>query len=139
MADDAAFLRSSNQGFVSLLTEFALGEFGEGAGEAGLVRNATSTGVTAEVPEGLIGVQFGDELAGVRAVKDALGEEGVGQSEARFGRVPGGGIGGEEASKGDHGAGGDEERESVVEGADFELEAGEKFGLAEMSELQEAR
>ena len=30
-------------------------------------------------------------------------------------------------------------RELVVEGADFELEAGEKFGLEEMSELQEAR
>ena len=139
VADDAAFLRGSNKGLVSLLTEFGLGEFGEGPREAGLMGNATSTGVTAEAPEGLIGVQFGDELAGVRAVKDALGEEGVGQSEARFGRATGGRVGSEEASKGDHGAGGDEERQLVVEVADFELEAGEKFGLEEMTELQEAR
>ena len=86
VADDAAFLSGSNQGFVSLLTELGLGEFGESPREAGLMGNATSTGVTAEAPEGLIGVQFGDKLAGVRAIKDALGEEGVGQSEARVGR-----------------------------------------------------
>ncbi len=64
-----------------LLAEFELGEFGEGAGEAGFVRDATSAGVAEEAAEGFVRVQFGDELAGVRAVKDALGEEGVGQSE----------------------------------------------------------
>lgn len=41
--------------------------------------------------------------------------------------------------RGDHGAGGDEERESVVDGADFGFEAGGKFGMEEMSELQQAR
>ena len=73
--------------------------------------NTTSTGVAAEAPEGLIGVQFGDELAGVRAVKDALGEESVGQSEAPVGR----------------------------RGGRFRARGGGKFGLEEMSELQEAR
>ena len=54
VADDAAFLRGSNKGFVSLLTELGLGEFGEGAGEAGFVRDATSAGVAAETAEGFV-------------------------------------------------------------------------------------
>lgn len=52
------------------------------------MRDVPAGGVTAEPAEGFVAVQFGDELAGVRAVEDAFGREGMGEGEAGLGRRP---------------------------------------------------
>jgi hypothetical protein len=78
VADQAALLGGADERFVSGLGEFGMSELGEGLREAGFVRDLFAGGVTAEPAEGFVVVQFGDEVARVRAIEDASGQEGMG-------------------------------------------------------------
>jgi len=135
-------MERGDEGLVGELGEFGGGEFGEGAGEGGLVGELMGVGPATEGAQGSIRAEGVEELAGVGKAVDAFGDKGAalcdirprGEAVLAGAAVPA--AAGEIAGERDHGAGGDEERLAIVDLAEDGFEAGEEFVLEKMGELR---
>src|ERR1700679_3728150 len=80
--------RSHNAAPGPFLPTRCLGEFGEGAGEFRLMRQRSDCAPTAVLPQGLIDLQAGDEVAGGRRFRIALAMKAVASAARSFAGRP---------------------------------------------------
>ena len=126
-----------DEGFLGGGREWGVGEFGEGAGEGGLVRELVDVIPAAQLAQTMVGFEGFEELAGVSQAVDAFGQEGTGDGEAVFAGATGPAALREQGAERDHGADGDEECGAVADGADGGSEEGEELLLEDVGELGE--
>ena len=114
-----------------------VGEFGEGAGEGGFVRELAGVIPAAQLAQTMVGFESFEELAGVSQAVDAFGQEGTGDGEAVFAGATRPAALGEQGAERDHGADGDEKGGAVADGADGGGEEREELLLEDVGELGE--
>jgi len=110
----------ADEGFMGGGRELGVGEFGEGAGEGGFVRELAGVIPAAQLAQTMVGFEGFEELAGVSQAVDAFGQEGTGDGEAVFAGATRPAALREQGAERDHGAdadgadGGGEEREELL-------------------------